>query len=77
MIEAPVKVGTYTVAILPPDAPPPSDQASGEQARAMAAIIPEGYADESQSGLTAKVVEGPNSFTFPLSADGPAKTGTQ
>lgn len=70
-----VEAGSYKVAVHPPAPPQPEDEASGEQARVDAALIPEGYQDESSSGLTATVVDGPNSFEFILSPDGPATSG--
>ncbi|MHC4880415.1 MAG: hypothetical protein ACYTGL_28530 [Planctomycetota bacterium] len=75
VITDPVEAGNYKVAVHPPAPVQPDDQATGEQASADAALIPEGYQDESASGLTATVVEGPNSFQFALSPDGPAISG--
>jgi len=68
-----VETGDYKVAVHPPAPPQPEDEASGEQARSDAALIPEGYQDESSSGLTATVVEGPNSFQFALVPEGPPR----
>jgi hypothetical protein len=69
----PVPAGTYKVAIRPPDAPQPDDEESGKLASA-AHIIPDGYRDDSTSGLVATIAEGPNSLEFELSEDGPSQT---
>lgn len=70
-ISDPVPAGAYKVAIHPPEPPQPDDVASSEQASVNAELIPFGYQDESASGLTATVVEGPNSFEFALLPEGP------
>lgn len=74
VIADPVKAGNYKVAIHPPEPAQPDDEAAGEQATADAALIPDGYQDESASGFTATVVEGPNSFEFALSGEGPPRS---
>jgi len=68
-----VPSGEYQVAIQPPAPPQPDDRASGELASA-GDIIPDGYRDGSTSGLVATVAEGPNSFDFKLSEDGPSQS---
>ncbi len=67
----PVPAGTYQVAVQPPPPPQPDDQASGELAN-VGNIIPDGYLDGATSGIEASVKEGPNTFEFKLSEDGPA-----
>lgn len=73
-LEDPVPVGTYKVAITPPEAPQPDDEASGKKATQLAKAIPLGYQDTNSSGLTAKVEEGPNKFEFKLLKKGPPRT---
>src|SRR5690606_26346081 len=56
--EQPLRVGQYTVTIVPPSAPPPL--ADGNAAATPAPTIPQQYQSEATSGLTAAVETGEN-----------------
>jgi len=71
-LETPIAVGTYQVSFQPPDAPQPDDEASGKMATENAKMIPEGYQAGDTSDISATVKEGPNTFTFELSKQGPS-----
>jgi hypothetical protein len=69
--DIPVPVGIYQVSFRPPEAPQPDDEASGKLAN-VESDIHEGYQNGETSEIYATIKEGPNTFTFDLTKQGPA-----
>lgn len=65
----PLPVGTYVIAVNPPEAPQPEDEATGRMAM-QDNSIPLKYREGSSSGLKSEVKEGENTFSYELQKKG-------
>ncbi|MFG0261137.1 MAG: hypothetical protein ACF788_01945 [Novipirellula sp. JB048] len=63
--QTPIRTGTYSVTILPPEDPPPMDEVLSDEA-APVENIPEAYRDPTNSGLQLEVTQGENTFDIKM-----------